>query len=849
MECMKKGLLISVLFDDFSYIMYILNGVKMMKIMLKNQIVELLNSLNEGIAYVEQSKNAAYETKLQVLQDCLACISPLKSSMIDNERAGKSIALLQGLETNIKKMQILLENNKPLAMTVLLTRKQILKIKEIMMKSDKRKEIVFLPYNASMWDSLESIWQAADEDENCDAYVVPIPYCDRNPDGSAKTWHYEGHDFPSYVPITNWQEYDLSKHRPDIIYIHNPYDDYNLVTSVHPNYYSKELKKYTDMLVYVPYFVSGDIVGPTKCKAPGVVNADRVIVESENIKEQYESNYPGGNPPQDKILALGSPKFDKIRNSRKEDFALPRQWEKIIKDKKIILYLTTIETMLLDTENFIKKHRYVFSVFKDRKDVALWWRPHPLLKATFESMQPELLQEYEHIVQEYKDAGWGIYDDSSDLYRAITWSDAYYGDMSSVIWLYEATGKPIIVQNVENISEHECFLSMSDIAVVGEEAWFVSRDINALFKLSISTGKVELITILDKENIFADQEYRKVIKVDGKIIIIPFFSDHGILEYDIYSKKITEFPIRSLNNCGIKKQVYFIDAIQYGDKIYLIGNGYPAILQYDVIKHTCIYYNEYAEKLQAQVEDKKNFFLVAKKIDNKLFMPFLESNIVVEFDMDSKLFTYHEVGNKDNKYAYLEFDGTNYWLVQMTPGRPIICWNYDENRVDEYEYPRECDFSRCISGYTGFCGIEKLKNKIILFPDMSNIVLEIDCNKKQIRKNEKLSLIIQDKLMQFKWFLFVAKNSENIYAFLSNDSLLIKVDENKTMIHTIPIRIQRKDVELISELSLINFINEKDRQEMILDIDIEYLKNNKVPKKEAQLIINFGQVIHNYFCG
>ena len=132
---------------------------------------------------------------------------------------------------------------------------------------------------------------------------------------------------------------------------------------------------------------------------------------------------------------------------------------------------------------------------------------------------------------------------------------------------------------------------------------------------------------------------------------------------------------------------------------------------------------------------------------------------------------------------------------------------------------------------------------------MSNIVLEIDCNKKQIRKNEKLSLIIQDKLMQFKWFLFVAKNSENIYAFLSNDSLLIKVDENKTMIHTIPIRIQRKDVELISELSLINFINEKDRQEMILDIDIEYLKNNKVPKKEAQLIINFGQVIHNYFCG
>lgn len=47
-----------------------------------------------------------------------------------------------------------------------------------------RREVVFLPYKASMWDSLESVWRAAGQDENCDAYVVPIPYYDKNPDGS-----------------------------------------------------------------------------------------------------------------------------------------------------------------------------------------------------------------------------------------------------------------------------------------------------------------------------------------------------------------------------------------------------------------------------------------------------------------------------------------------------------------------------------------------------------------------------------------------------------------------------------------------------------------------------------------
>ncbi|BBF45236.1 hypothetical protein lbkm_3998 [Lachnospiraceae bacterium KM106-2] len=34
---------------------------------------------------------------------------------------------------------------------------------------------LFLPYNASMWESLESIWKAARDDPNYDVYVIQIP--------------------------------------------------------------------------------------------------------------------------------------------------------------------------------------------------------------------------------------------------------------------------------------------------------------------------------------------------------------------------------------------------------------------------------------------------------------------------------------------------------------------------------------------------------------------------------------------------------------------------------------------------------------------------------------------------
>ena len=99
---------------------------------------------------------------------------------------------------------------------------------------EDRREIVCLPYKASMWDSLESVWKAADADPECDAYVIPIPYFDRNADGTVKEMHYEGDLFPDYVPVTKYDAYDIGQRRPDAVFIHNPYDGANFVTSVHP---------------------------------------------------------------------------------------------------------------------------------------------------------------------------------------------------------------------------------------------------------------------------------------------------------------------------------------------------------------------------------------------------------------------------------------------------------------------------------------------------------------------------------------------------------------------------------------------------------------------------------------
>lgn len=338
---------------------------------------------------------------------------------------------------------------------------------------DDRREVVFLPYKASMWDSLESVWKAADADENCDAYVIPIPYFDKNPDGSFHEIHYEGDQYPKYVPVTKYDEYDLEERRPDAIYIHNGYDSYNIVTSVHPFFYSDHLKKFTDCLVYIPYFVlaepdpeNDDVVKSIShfCTVPAVFHADRVIVQSEAMKQVYvKALMEATNDHSDaarmywnnKIEGTGSPKLDKLASTKREDIEIPKEWLRIINkpdgtSKKIVFYNNSISALLAHNEKMIAKMESVLAIFKENRDeVALLWRPHPLIESTLTSMRPQLWEAYRAIRDRYLAEGWGIYDDTADIDRAIVISDAYYGDPSSVVQMYQVTGKPVMIQNAE----------------------------------------------------------------------------------------------------------------------------------------------------------------------------------------------------------------------------------------------------------------------------------------------------------------------------------------------------------------------------------------------------------------
>ena len=164
---------------------------------------------------------------------------------------------------------------------------------------DFKRQVVFLPHRIKHFESLRPLIDALRETGEFDCKIMPIPYYDRLGDGSLSEMHYEGEDFAKAYEICDYRDFDFARELPDAIVLNSPYDECNQTFTVDPFFYSKEMKKYTRKLVYIPWFVT-DEISPQKeeyekdfvnmdyyVKVPGLFHADLSIVQSKEMKSAY----------------------------------------------------------------------------------------------------------------------------------------------------------------------------------------------------------------------------------------------------------------------------------------------------------------------------------------------------------------------------------------------------------------------------------------------------------------------------------------------------------------------------------------------------------------------------------
>lgn len=569
-------------------------------------------------------------------------------------------------------------------------------------------KIVFLPYKASMWDSLESIWIAAKNDPECDAVVVPIPYYDKNPDGSLGKMHYEGGEFPPRVPVVHWQQYDLAENRPDVAFIHNPYDDRNTVTQVYSLYFSSNLKKYVRLLCYSPYFVTLKGISPHFAILPAVLNSDLVFVESEEVRQDYlqvwadmvrekrveESAF---QIMQRKIVSLGSPKYDAVMNDSRDDVDIPDDWRKVIENsddtrKKVVFYNTSITSLLKNTlsadnkitDQYLDKLESVLHFFRQHKEAVLLWRPHPLMEQTLASMRPQLLQRYLGLVRDFREEGekegnaCGIFDDSPDLHRAIAVSDLYYGDPSSVESLFQAAGKPALTQNVDIIDYRKC-LVVDKLYYDGEFLWCTARDFNGLFRIDFKIYEIESMGQFPGEKVEGYRLFYDIAEYNGKL----YFSPYNAKSIAVYDKRTRSFSKISLNEKIRDVDGKFAGILIYDNYVYLQGNRVYTIVQIDAQTNEITYIEDWVEDIKQYVGGNSEFYIKQGCVhDGNLYYWSSGAGGLLCIRPDDLSHSFIPLQCSESKdFSQCLSDGSLIWLLQETCENGCIAY-YDPHMLN-----------------------------------------------------------------------------------------------------------------------------------------------------------------------
>lgn len=594
-----------------------------------------------------------------------------------------------------------------------------------------RLEAVFLPYKASMWDSMESVWQAAVADPDCDAYVIPIPYFDKNSDGSLGQAYYEADEYPDYVPITKYDEFDFGLHRPDMIYIHNPYDNINFVTSIHPFFYSENIKKFTECLIYVPYYATSGGMNGAQAWCPAYAYADYIVIQAEKFREYFDKNIPD-----EKFLPFGSPKFDNVIHKCQNPPKPPEEWREKMRGRKVYFYNTSISGMLGNTKAFLKKMKYVFDMFQGRDDACLLWRPHPLLSSTFDSMRKEYKPVYEALMTWFLESNIGILDETPDIETSIAFSDAYIGDAAtSVPSLFGVAGKPLFIlnNNLHTLPDKDDWrgerinLQFNEWGddryqvTSNNQLWFSEKnDYHYKFYMDLETGYS------------GGKYYSRVVEIKGKIYVLPCNALNMLI---IENKKIRKIEFKKYNVPGTAfLRCWFDDDCKY---LFLLPNQYPMVIRYhlnngkiDYIGEIQPFYvrmvnNEWQtggtgfygnELLFASPADSQILFMDIDTLEKRVYKVDSESNLGIQSFMRN--------GEEDE-----------IWMFPVK-GLTITRWNPKTGEVREYsgkvpeqykvkKYPfeYECD-EHPFSGIAFF--EDNNQRKAIIIPNWGNMYLLFD---------------------------------------------------------------------------------------------------------------------------
>lgn len=303
--------------------------------------------------------------------------------------------------------------------------------------NEKKKKLVFFYQLRESWINVQSIWKAAQEDPDVNTEVVLIPFIHKDYDWSfqAAKSHLDSLGV-HYVP---WNEYDLRDTRSSAVIYTSPYDN------TRPDqYHFQTVRQFAKIVAYAPY--SLEVCGGTNINIlhygqPVATESDAIFARSESVRASFEEHCPTGSAH---VFVTGHPRMDNFINL--EDFEVDPSLTDQIGDRKAVLWNAqqSIDGDIWSTFDYFAD--YIFEKFFEEQEIALIFRPHPLLWQKLINLEILTKIDIENLKKELNDRGI-IIDERADHRHAFSASTAMISDAGSFLMEYLVTEKPVLYLN------------------------------------------------------------------------------------------------------------------------------------------------------------------------------------------------------------------------------------------------------------------------------------------------------------------------------------------------------------------------------------------------------------------
>lgn len=310
----------------------------------------------------------------------------------------------------------------------------------------KHKRVIFLVHSEKMLKEYRKYAEQYHVEDY--VYFILVPFYRKRPDGTILERVYDSSLLVKYDELFGYEELDLYKLYPDMIYSPQIYDDHSSWYQIEKNFENKDLYLLTPKLIY---FAPMDCFSFSKESArsyqnldyyltmPGALYVDEILVPDEILKDAYQS----------KLIEWSGEAYKDYWKQVVCVYKKPKPYstKEVVKGNKgIAIYLNPI-LCVSDLETRFHKMERIMSSINDVSNLTVYWIvDQDLSKYEEPAGWQDELKSY---IMNYETQIEFNFISSMDLLSYIDQLDGYYGDPGRFVETFSYYQKPVMIMDDE----------------------------------------------------------------------------------------------------------------------------------------------------------------------------------------------------------------------------------------------------------------------------------------------------------------------------------------------------------------------------------------------------------------